>query len=340
MINLYTGVAGSGKGYHIALRVFESLRRSKINIISTCPVDIDTLSLSWLGWLKRRLHDRFGVGFRHYNKVRLKGKFYFWSYDQVTPANLLLFAKQNHDPKARIDVPQTLLIIDEGGVVFNCRDFSSKGRAEWLKFVAMHRHYGYDILIACQFDRQIDRQIRNNVDLEFRHRNLSVIPIFGLVKLLFRRQVFLSFGYWYSTANAKKMSTDIFFFKPRIGAIYNTLSDVYEDLAALGDKLPAGCMVGGGGQGAPPPTVRPGGLAALLAVIAGGVKRLRQLVHNFNRSKLSGVSVDCKPVDLSQLFGRDIDVTQPIPAPQPVVPGADDDTCDLNSCDADHGADS
>lgn len=328
MLNLYSGTPGSGKGYHIAKRVYDIMRHTKLNIICTCPMDIDTLALSRLGWIKKRLHDRFGIEFRNYNKVKLKGKFYYWTYAQMTPENLLLFAKRNHKRDFPKDKYQTLVIIDEGGIVFNCRDFTSKNRAAWIKFIPLHRHYGFDFVIAAQHDRQIDRQIRTIVDVEYRHRNLSVIPFISYLKFLFRCQIFMAFGYWYSTQSNKRLSTDIFVFRPQIGAIYNTLADMYDEMSVMGDKLPGGCADEDGGQGAPSSAAHRSARCTLSDIIARVKAVLKKRIE---------IGVPEDTVDLSQLFGRDIDVTEPIPRPGAAVPdvGVCSDGAAADNADAD-----
>lgn len=315
MLNLYSGTPGSGKGYHMADRIYKVLRHTRLNIICTCPIDLDTLALTRLGWVKKRVHDRFGINFRNYNKVKLKGNFYYWNYNQMTVENLLLFAQRNHEENHPVDKYQTLVLIDEGGLVFNCRDFGAKERAAWIKFFPVHRHCGYEIVVACQFDRQIDRQIRNCVEMEYRHRDLTVLPFLNFLRL-FHWRIFLCFGYWYSTRQGNKLSTDLFFFRPRIGAIYNTLANLYDEMSIVGNALPPGCVDVGGDTGAPPAAAHWAVCDTLVDIIV----RVRTAVKKYVTQWRSGASVpaegDCvtnqSTVSLDKLFGRDIDATKSI----------------------------
>lgn len=78
--------------------------------------------------------------------------------------------------------------IDECQLIFNARTWNAKGRSDWNKFFTNHRHLGYDIILAAQFDRMIDRQIRSLFEYEVIHRKVNSMGLKGL----FFRVLFLS----------------------------------------------------------------------------------------------------------------------------------------------------
>ena len=68
---------------------------------------------------------------------------------------------------------QTLVVIDECQIIFNCRDFGRKDRNAWVTFFAQHRKLGFNVILITQSDRMLDRQIRSLVEEEVKHRKLN-----------------------------------------------------------------------------------------------------------------------------------------------------------------------
>lgn len=244
MITFYTGTPGSGKSYHLAQRIFCMLRYQRINIIANFDINLENCEFSGLGWLKHRITE-FSHGkiqFKKYNKRPLKGHFEYWSNPDITPDALLQFAAQHHKQRRE---GQTVVIIDEAGIIFNCRNFGSKDRQIWTDFFAKHRHFGFDFILATQFDRQVDKQIRMCVEYEVVHRKLKNYKLFGrILSLLMGGNVFLVKRYWY--ASRDKLSTDFEFirYSSRIGSLYDT----YADFSA---EASGSCAGGVGGPARP-----------------------------------------------------------------------------------------
>ena len=59
----------------------------------------------------------------------------------LTPSFLVDYAKKFHEKDKE---SQTLVVIDEAQILFNCRDFRSYGRDKWLIFFPQHRKLGFD----------------------------------------------------------------------------------------------------------------------------------------------------------------------------------------------------
>lgn len=144
MIRCYTGVPGSGKSLHVIRRIVAYLQAGK-HVISNFPLLVDEVPKN-------------------------KGRYFFMPNERLTVSYLMQFSKTMHKPKQE---NQTLLVIDEASVKFNSRTFMEKDRLAFLSFFAQHRKYGFQIILVQQDLRQIDRQIRDMVELEVEHRKMN-----------------------------------------------------------------------------------------------------------------------------------------------------------------------
>lgn len=154
-------------------------------------------------------------------RKNLKDVFLYWNNEQMTPSNLMEFAKENH--KAGKE-GQTLIIIDEAQVIFNSRSFTDKGRNEWCKFFQLHRHYGFNVILATQNDRMIDRQIRCLCEYEFVHRKVNNFGIGGvIVGVLAMGTVFSCTEHWYGAR--EKLGTTFFKGKKKLYRLYDSYID-------------------------------------------------------------------------------------------------------------------
>lgn len=254
MISFYTGTPGSGKSYHLAQLVYDKLKYQDVNIIANFDINLDVIALTRLGWFKKRItalsHDK--IKFKKYNSRPLKGRFYYWDNSQLSVKNLLLFAQQHHVRRQKsVDAPQTIVLIDEAGIVFNCRGFSDKSRNEWVSFFAKHRHFNFSFVLACQFDRQVDKQIRCCVEYEQIHRKLRNYQFLGfLFSMLAGGNLFVVVENWY--CNKLKIATHAMRYKQRIAAMYDTLHDFSDALGSSADGPPPG-VSGDRGPTAPTP---------------------------------------------------------------------------------------
>lgn len=253
MITFYTGTPGSGKSFHLASIVQDYLKNYKCNVIANFEINLDNAALTRIGWLKTRITDWSDgkIKFRRYNKKPLCGRFFYWDNSQITVKNLLAFAKQNHKRRKRsVDQAQTLVLIDEAGIVFNCRGFGDVKRNEWVRFFAKHRHYNFDVILACQFDRQVDKQIRCCVEYEQIHRKLKNYRFLGwLFSTISGGNLFLIHENWYM--NHLHIANRLMRYNPRVAALYDTLRDFDDDLGSSVDVLPPGV---GGDRGPTAPT--------------------------------------------------------------------------------------
>lgn len=142
MIKCYTGTPGSGKSLH-SIRLICLWLKEGLNVISNFPLKINEVEKN-------------------------NGHYYYIPNEEMTVPVLMQFAKTMHEERKE---HQTLIVVDEASVKFNSRTFMEADRLDFLSFFAQHRHYGYEIVLICQNMKQIDRQIRDLVEIEVIHRN-------------------------------------------------------------------------------------------------------------------------------------------------------------------------
>ncbi len=220
MISLYSGTPGSGKSFHATEKIFYRLRMGG-NVISNYPISLDNCSYSLFGFWIKKLFKNF-----HPHKKKL-GHFEYVPNGELTVNFLKKFAKEYH--KGRRE-HETLVVIDECGIMFNPRTFAQSDRLEWIQFFSLHRHYGYDFILISQSDRMVDRQIRSFFEYNHQHRNVGNFKFFGkLLSLFAGGSLFVDVTVFYSIR--EKVSSEFFHYSRRIASLYDTflLYDGVED---------------------------------------------------------------------------------------------------------------
>ena len=201
MITLYSGTPGSGKSLHVAYKIIDTIRFGK-PVIANFPID-ET----------------------YFNRGRKKnrppparyGRFMYWGPDELVPANLIEYARLNHKVGKE---GQTLLVIDECALMFNSRDWKMQDRMGWIRFFQMHRHFGFDVILVCQHDRMMDRQIRAFIETEKKHRCAKNYKLFGFILYYLTGGLFVCIEYWYGAH--LMCGSEFFTLKRRKARIYNT----------------------------------------------------------------------------------------------------------------------
>lgn len=199
MIYFYSGTPGSGKSLHVAQDIYTQLRRGR-NVIANFDIN--------------------------YDMVRGRNKGYFFCRDnyEITPEWLLDFALLCHkrNSAGKIIEKQTWLVIDECQLLFNCRSWNDKKRQGWSSFFSQHRKYGYNIILVSQFDRLIDRQIRSQIEYEYKHRKVNNYGVGGLIAsaVFLGRPVFASVEYWYGVK--EKIGVTFFFGRKKYYDLYDS----------------------------------------------------------------------------------------------------------------------
>ena len=140
----------------------------------------------------------------------------------MTPKYLINYANEIIKERGKVKEDSILLVIDECQLLFNARDWSQKGRSDWLHFFTLHRHLGYTVILIAQFDRMIDRQVRSLIEYEYIHRKVSNYGWKGkIISLLAFGNLFVSVKVWYPMK--EKVGSEFF----RAKKLYYQLYDTY-----------------------------------------------------------------------------------------------------------------
>ena len=197
MIELYSGTPGSGKSLHMAKEIRSRLKRRDGYIIGNFFVNTDVIK-------------------------GCKGTYLLKMNDELTPDFLLQFSRNlSQELGRRLKEGEILLIIDEAQLLFNAREWQNISRNGWLSFFSQHRHYGYDIILAAQFDRMLDRQVRCLLEYETVHRKVSRFGVPGLILgFLTKGQLYVTVQKWYPIK--EKITSEMFIGNVRLFAIYDS----------------------------------------------------------------------------------------------------------------------
>lgn len=158
MISLYTGTPGSGKSLDTAYKIYQ-----------------------WINFYNDPVICNFQIDTKIFKKHR-KGGFLYVPNQFLTPDLLIDYANQYREyilHGRNIKEDSILLVIDEAQLLFNARDWQSKGRAKWLEFFTQHRKLGFHIILVCQDIMMLDKQIRSIIEFEYQHRKLKNMGIAG-----------------------------------------------------------------------------------------------------------------------------------------------------------------
>lgn len=196
MIYLYSGTPGSGKSLDIAHRIYWALRTGNKYVICNFNVNLDSI---------KHCH---------------KDNFVYIDNSKMNPDVLMKISKEyfkNHKFKEG----KIFLIIDECQLLFNAREWNTKGRAEWLSFYTQHRKLGFDVFLVAQFDQMIDKQIRSLIEYQYIHRKVSNFGFGGkLINAFAGGKLFVSVKVWYPLG--EKIGSEFFKASKKYYSIYDT----------------------------------------------------------------------------------------------------------------------
>lgn len=195
MISLYSGTPGSGKSLHIARRIFYKMRKKDTLIIGNFDIDIDYIK-------------------------KCKGEYIYIPNHEMKPSLLIELSREYFKDRRPIE-DKILLCIDECQLVFNARDWSKVGRAEWLEFFTQHRKLGFEVVLLAQFDLMIDKQIRSLIEYNYIHRKVSNFGVGGaIMSAVAMGKLFVCVKVWYPLN--EKIGSEFFTANKRFYQIYNT----------------------------------------------------------------------------------------------------------------------
>lgn len=189
-ISLYTGSPGSGKSLHCTEMIINALEKGT-NVISNYNID--------------------------FCKIDAKEETIFMHLtdEQITVDFLVDFALENHTKGIE---GQTLVVIDEAQLKFNSRAWQDKSRVKWNKFFTVHRHLGFELILATQKDSFLDSQLRGLIEYEFLHKNLKKSKLNDIFP--FMPNWFICIKYWYHSK--MKIGASYFFLKNKVIQCYDS----------------------------------------------------------------------------------------------------------------------
>lgn len=191
-ISIHTGTPGSGKSYNSIEKILWALRLKK-NVISNFPLKFTKKEI------KRGYPDRF----------------FYMPNEKITVESLVVFAIE-HGMIAAKKENQTLVVIDEAGGRFNCRDFGKSDRAEWIDFFSQYRKMGFYFILVAQNDRMIDKQIRGFFEYEIIHRKVNNFGPLGFLPVT----AFIAIKRWYVVK--QKVDSEFILYRKSISNHYDT----------------------------------------------------------------------------------------------------------------------
>lgn len=221
-ITVYTGTPGSGKSLHAAKDIVGRLKRGG-GLICNFPIKEDFVK-------KRKTHVEY------------------WDNSEITSERLVKYALDNHKIGKE---GQTLVVIDECQILFNCRDFGRKDRNAWVNLFAQHRKLGFNFVLITQSDRFLDKQIRALIEEEVKHRKLNNYGVGGMLLGLTFKTWFIAISYWYG-GNKLLIGKEIFSYNKKYEKIYDSyklFSGMVLNMEVAGAAGAGGNRLDGGAPG-------------------------------------------------------------------------------------------
>lgn len=221
MIWMYTGTPGSGKSFHAAKDILRRLHRGG-GLICNFPIKEDLV--------KRR-----------------KAHVEYWDNSELSAARLVKYAMEHHKEGKE---GQTLVVIDECQIIFNCRDYGRKDRNAWITLFSQHRKLGFNFILITQNDRMLDKQIRALVENEIKHRKLDNYGVIGRLLWLLTgaRTWFVAIEYWYG-GNKLMLGKSMIPYSRRCASIYDSYKLFSDMVTSGGDVCAGGNRASGGAPG-------------------------------------------------------------------------------------------
>lgn len=177
MITCFTGVPGGGKSLHAAQEIKDAIEKKGIPVIANFDVNRPMLGRTLL-------------------KRRKMGEFVTVQNTDLEPGMLTAFSTEHYKTE-RFSEEGILLVIDEAQLLFNARTWNDRQRADWVYFFTNSRHFGYRVILICQFMEMLDKQIRSVVEIEVKHRNMSNFGLGGkALSLLVGGKLFVCVTYY------------------------------------------------------------------------------------------------------------------------------------------------
>lgn len=174
MIEIYTGVPGSGKSAHAASDIREILNapRREQPVLANFRLAPDA-------------------------PVLKPQNFNYLPNEELTAGRLIDFANDFWDSGVhRFEEDYIKVYLDEAQIIWNSRRWNDKSRMSFLEFMSQSRKAGMHIILIAQNLKMIDNQFRMLVEVECNHRRVrSMGPVGALLAAPFGGKLFVNVRY-------------------------------------------------------------------------------------------------------------------------------------------------
>lgn len=196
MIKQYIGTIGSGKSYHALEDILDMLKKGKF-VIANFPLNF-TEGMKRKGYSERYMYvpDDFLLG--------EKG------------VSFLFQISQKEQFYEKYGEGACLVVIDEAGNHYPPEDNAKPEQRLWKTFYTQSRKMGYDFILICQDDNQVNRTIRKCIEYKVVHRKANNVFPFKLLPFT----LFMYVTYW--AQQRQRLSSSSSIFVKKFSELYNT----------------------------------------------------------------------------------------------------------------------
>jgi zona occludens toxin (predicted ATPase) len=215
VIELVTGSPGAGKSFYAVRLIANSVRKGRVVITNVPLVEGWARQLATAGWNKWRREDRILARQRRYESLVYVSEDF----------NELLKVRVEGDKEGRAD-----LVLDECHRWMNSRmwdqaegmnrDEAIRVRSKMVAYFSGHRHYGVNVYLITQDERNIDNQVRwlyeyvtrlKNVKRGFKVLGVPLLPI----------NIFVAVKFWNDKVRTK-VGVNVFGLDKSVARLYST----------------------------------------------------------------------------------------------------------------------
>ncbi|MGG3781578.1 zonular occludens toxin domain-containing protein [Schinkia azotoformans] len=196
MIYQYIGTIGSGKSYHALEVILAALEKGKF-VLANFPLKFTD------GMIRKGYADKF---------MYVPDEFLLGTKG----VSFLFQLSKKMEFYEKYGEGACLVVIDEAGNHYPPEENSSYSQRLWKTFYTQSRKLGFDFILVCQEDKQINRTIRSCVEYKVIHRKANNVAPFKWLPFT----IFMYVTFWAQTKQRLNSSSTIFV--KRFAALYNT----------------------------------------------------------------------------------------------------------------------
>jgi len=240
MIEQYIGTIGSGKSYHALETILDKLGKGKY-VVANFPLKFTE------GMIRKGLANRF---------MYVPDEFLLGDKG----VKFLYQLSKQEEFYDKYGEGACLVVIDEAGNHYPPDQFAHPVQKLWKTFYTQSRKLGFDFILVCQDEKQINRTIRSCVEYQVIHRKANNVAPFKWLPFT----IFMYVTMWAQTR--QRLTSQSSIFVKKFASLYNTeqlfgnAAEKFElDLETIDINLSFGNCVEVGVTGKGPVGKAPGG---------------------------------------------------------------------------------